>query len=627
MMTSRNEENHQYATAKATVLDGLSVDAAQDLLMKAARVPADQYSVLLEDATRVASLLQSHPLALIQAGAYVARGGCQLSQYPVVYSQQRRRLLEFRPSQAQSRYRDVYATFEASADALKQSPAASARDALDLLPLLAVGATTNLPLVVFKAAWQCAQTISPEIPYDPGDENLYGLTGWHLAHLPSFLDVNVTAWDAFRLAEAVQQLKSFALVTTNVSGTSMTVSMHPLVHAWARDRQNADEQHKNWLSMTCVMVMARDYGAMDHVLHRQTKVHFESIIEWDMEVIFLDAPHRSIVQVLLQCGWALYQVRGDAKVRLLINKLMARLGFDEMIVERAWLGLYDLAARNLRDCGMLMKSIAILERVIEIEMQSLGTKNLALSSIRHSLAKAYEDAGRTKEAIALLEDLVSIDAKNLAVDNSDRLKRQRELARSYEIGGQIEKALPLLQEVVRIRNQLLPPDHPSRLASQHKLAKMYNSNGQYGEAVTLMEEVVRIDAQTLEANEPMRLTSQSILARMYDDNGQTREAVSMMEEVVRMYAQTLQEDDTRRLDSQFYLSRYLWKLGERKRACQLMSYVVEREALVLPEDDPGRPLSLEWLGYYLDEMEPSDDDENGEEILNCLSEDETYSLL
>lgn len=653
MMTSRNEETHQYATAKAIVLEGLSVDAARDLLMKAARVPAEQHSVLQEDATRVATLVQSHPLALIQAGAYVARGGCLLSQYPAVYSQQRRRLLEFRPSQAQSRYRDVYATFEASADALKQSPIASARDALDLLPLLAVGAAINLPLVVFKAAWKRARSVPSGMEHDPGDEKLYDLTGLHVAHLPPFLDVSPTAWDESRLAQAVQQLKSFALVTTDMSSTSMNVSMHPLVHAWARDRQNVDEQHKNWLSMACIMVLAWRNHSLNHTLDRQLQAHFESIIEWSVDTMFANAPSRSIVRVLVQCGWILHNLRRDEKLRALMKALVDRLDLDETTVEREWLGLYTLAGSNLTYSSMPKKAIPLLEQVVELQKESRGAKGdlqfmrsgrslavayrkvgqttkaievledvvsiesetLAVDSeqlliLQHELATLYRQAGRSDEALLVLEDVVKIQKEAQAADYPQRLRSQHDLARMYYDKGQIKKAVKLMEEVVGIRAKTVEVDDSDRLSSQHELAKIYFKSGRTKEAIIMMEEVVRNDAETLKRENPERLSSQHVLAKMYYDNGQPKEAVTLMEEVVRIREQTSDAGDSHLLASQFYLSRGLWKLGKRERACQLMGEVAEQDARVKGADDPDRLLSEEYLKRFQREMRISEEDDS-----------------
>lgn len=193
ILTSRNEDCHQYATEKAFPLDGLLDDEARELLLGAAGVPYDQRSTLEGDAQVVVSLLSSHPLALIQAGSYVGRGHCTLAEYPEVFVQQRKRLLTFRPAQARSRYRDVYATFEASAVILRalaemkppSSTTESARDALELLPVLATCGASRLPLLVFEAGWKGAQEIGPDTADDDDDDDdALRLTSWHISRLP-----------------------------------------------------------------------------------------------------------------------------------------------------------------------------------------------------------------------------------------------------------------------------------------------------------------------------------------------------------------------------------------------------------------------------------------------------------
>ena len=181
MLTSRNEECHRYATEKAVALDGLSDDEAAELLFRAAGTSEDQRSEVEDDARAVVSLLRSHPLALIQAGSYIGWGHCTLAEYPQIFERQRKRLLAFRPTQAQSRYGDVYATFEASAEILRASAEAmppssateSARDALELLPVLASCGPSRVPLSVFEAGWNGAQKISPKQvdDYDDGNDD------------------------------------------------------------------------------------------------------------------------------------------------------------------------------------------------------------------------------------------------------------------------------------------------------------------------------------------------------------------------------------------------------------------------------------------------------------------------
>ncbi|KFZ18351.1 hypothetical protein V501_01270 [Pseudogymnoascus sp. VKM F-4519 (FW-2642)] len=69
---------------------------------------------------------------------------------PKKYQQQRKRLLKFQPKQAQSTYGDVYATFEASADVLRQSKSEAASDALQLLGILSMLDSRVLPLQILQ---------------------------------------------------------------------------------------------------------------------------------------------------------------------------------------------------------------------------------------------------------------------------------------------------------------------------------------------------------------------------------------------------------------------------------------------------------------------------------------------
>ncbi len=123
LITSRVSQCRRYSPEQFEELEGLEDKDSKALLLKAADIPEEVWPSYNDHAQQVVQLLGSHTLALIQAGAYIAEGHCQLHQYLNVYQRQRKRLSEFRPEQAKSRYCDVYATFEASAEVLEQSEA------------------------------------------------------------------------------------------------------------------------------------------------------------------------------------------------------------------------------------------------------------------------------------------------------------------------------------------------------------------------------------------------------------------------------------------------------------------------------------------------------------------------
>jgi NB-ARC domain len=348
MLTSRNAECQQYATAKWVALDELADAEAQELLLRAAREPGDQHRTLENDAHIVASLLRSHPLALIQAGSYVSRGHCTLNEYPRVYEKQRERLLAFRPSQARSRYGDVYATFEASADILQSSQTEGAKDALQLMPVLASCGPRRFPVPLFEGGWTGAQKISTS---DTKDDNVSRLRPWHVSHLLPLIQADGDAWDSFRLVEAIHLLMAFSLLSIDTHDGFLSVSMHPLVHAWARDRLSAEEQHASWVRMGCLVAISRDDDALWRRHMWQLQPHVQALTSWEVSQMFASEPPLMVTRILYQCGWLLHTMRDDAKLAGLMHRLFTFLGLDRMTVDSQWLPLYDLNARNLHNYG------------------------------------------------------------------------------------------------------------------------------------------------------------------------------------------------------------------------------------------------------------------------------------
>ncbi|CRG88256.1 Nephrocystin-3 [Talaromyces islandicus] len=583
ILTSRNIECRQYATRKFIDLQGLPDPEACELLLRAAGMPVDGHRAFEHDVYVVARLLRSHPLALIQAGSYMSRGHCNMKEYPHVFDRQRKRLLEFRPSQARSRYGDVYATFEASAAILKSMDGENASDALEFLPVLASCSPNRLPTPLFEAAWKGAQTVS-----DTGEDDLTSLTPWHVAHLPAVVPVDDDiSWDKFRLVEAINLLKAFSLVSTDTSEGFLSVSMHHLVHAWARDRLHTKLQHQYWVVSGCLFAISRQDSILWQNHNRQLQPHLQSLVSWRISEMFKNEPQLMICRILMNCGWLLQDMRDDAKVFELMDNLCTYLGLDQVTVDRRWLNVYNLYARTLHFNGKAKAAAPLLEQVVKIQEQMLAETHPDRLASQHTLAGAYRANGQTREAISLLEQVVKIREQILPEDHPDRLASQHALAIVYQANGQIKKGVLLLEQSVKIQKQILAEDHPSRLALQHTLAGAYRVNGQIKEAVSLLEHVVKIREQALAEDHPHRLASQHELARAYGDDGQVKEAVSLLEHVVKI-REKLAEYHPDRLASRHALAVAYKANKQTKQAISLLEQVVTIKEQMLAENHPSR---------------------------------------
>lgn len=595
MLTSRNDECEKYATTKSIRLGGLDDVEAQELLLKAIRLLQNTRDEYKDDATVVARLLQSHPLALVQAGAYISRGYCSLAEYPRIYEQQRRHLLSFRSKQAQSRYGDVYATFEVSIAMLEVTQTESAQDALQLLPLLAICRPNRLPSVLFQAAWAGVKKVPTDTSDDDTDDEMMLLTPWHIGHVPPFLDLRSNTWNSFRLTDAVSVLKAFALISTDSENNIIYISMHPLVHAWARDRQSIAELHQSWLRMGCIAAFAEDQKFLSQEHRRSFQPHIEALVEWDFATIFAAESPVLITRILTHYGWYLRNMRADAKVSVLTQSIFRYLGLSPSKVEPKWIGLYDLVARNLLRQHKTKEALEIQKQIVNIKKDMLPGEHPDLMTSLYELAKVYTDNDQLQEAVPLIECVFRIQERILPKDHPDVLTSQHLLARIYTKNGQTLEGIQLLEEMVRIEEQKLPEDHSDRLATQEELASAYLHNGQIREAIRLFEQVVRVQDRTLAEEHPERLSSRHQLAYAYSQNGQIREAAALFEQVVRIRERTLAEDHRDRLVSQWSLAVMLAELGEVSRACQMMRKVTEQMTNIYNEEHPTRRDAEDWL--------------------------------
>ncbi|KAL5324993.1 hypothetical protein ACEPPN_006115 [Leptodophora sp. 'Broadleaf-Isolate-01'] len=592
LMTSRVAECRRYSPDAFQALEGLEEQDSKELLLKAAELDPRSWPTYDNQAKEVVYLLGSHTLALIQAGAYVSQGHCQLDQYPKVYQRQRQRLLQYRPKQAQSRYRDVYATFEASADVLEQSQNESASDALHLLEILSTLGSSVLPLRIFEEGWKGCKEIS-----QASDEAraIDEFSRDHVSKLPGFMVPQEAEWDPFRLTEASSLLVSLSLATRLDLDGGVVLSMHPLTHAWAKDRLDTKGQGVAWIAAGSILGFSRSNTRLWQAEERRLLPHVLSYLDAKAKKAVEIASKAVITPILLKCGWALEDMRQDTRLSQLMEEMFLELRQSHNDPSREFLPLYDLQARNLMNLGQVKEAVEMLEQVVEIEATTLPETHPDRLSSQYSLAIAYRANGQVGEAVEILEKVITIEATALPETHPSRLASQHALAITYEANGQVKEAVEILKQVVEIEANTLPETHPSRLSSQYALAIAYRANGQASEGVEILEQVVEIEATALPETHPSRLASQHALAITYEANGQVKEAVEILEQVVEIRKTTLPETHPSRLASQHALAIAYEANGQVKEAVEILEQAVEIKATTLPETHPDRLASQHAL--------------------------------
>jgi tetratricopeptide (TPR) repeat protein len=636
LMTSRVPECQQYSTIAPEVLETLDRTQSVQLLLKAARIPEVSWSTHTAHANEIVNLLASHTLALIQAGAYVAGGYCSLQEYPKKLLQQRESLLKHHPNQQQSRYRNVYSTFEASIDVLNDSHDEAGKDALSLLAMLSMLHTSTFPMKLFHDTWIGARQLlhlgllekdevqhthktqrsrrfrfnwgrAKQVAPSPEARRTFDIAQEHISQLPGFLGTELKEWDNHRLKKASLLLVSLSLVTQEVSNEGDGLSMHTLTHAWAKDRMSEQGQRQAWIQAACVCVLSLVASKLWRTFRTELRPHVQALTSPRLDRFFAYGPRSFMLPLMVQCGWCLHMVGEREGLRNLLDDIYHYLGTTPWDLPKEQTHLWRLAATASVYSRNTKLAIFLLEHITKVDERSMIPNHTSQLFSRFDLARAYTDNGESERAEAVLEALI---ATCKTVSNQDMiLMSQIELNRAYNVTRQSKKAVKLLERVVEEQSHVegRESEH-AKLRSQHGLGAAYIGNGQMKEAIVLLEHVVTSYEAILDEKHDDRLTSQYDLARAYKEDGKLEKALALIQHVVSIQETILSKNDYSLAMSRYTLGSTYIACGEyKKEAVRTMEQVVGSHTAMLKETQSER-LSAEYglALAYVDDRRPGD---------------------
>ena len=543
ILTTRNPVYLTYQTEDSEILGSLDPQLARELLFKASSTPESQRKGKEKAAMAVIETLGSHTLAIISAGAFVQRRLCSLEEYPALFHRQKKDLLKFHSKGNFSKYENVHKTFEISAEHLGNSGRPEDLDALSLLNVLAFMHNSGFSETIFQKAADYATKIQDS--EDPLD-----LSAAHVSRLPVYMQ---QGWfsnlqDRQRWREARAILESLSLITVHESNDLVEFSLHPLVHDWARERQDRQVQCTAWQSAATILAMSCE-GKFDWTsFFIRLQSHVRECVSHEIQELTNDISATEAAQILIQLAYVLYRMSDDRSFISLVLQICLRLEHRDGVILAIREDVKILRARVASMKGNYEEALRVLRELVEDQAQRLSEDHPDRLVSEHSLACTYREMGQMDQAVKLLQHVVKVQG-NLAEDHPDRIGSQHELATAYIANGKIDEAVELLEHVVIVREKLAE-DHPEQLASQHALGRAYLANGQIEEATELFQHVVKKDREKLAEDHPDRLMSEYNLARAYRENGQIDEAIELHEHVVKMKREKLAEDHPDRIASE-----------------------------------------------------------------------------
>ena len=458
LITTRNPDCKIHATVGSSELGRMETDEAVTLILRTSDVLSNE--TVQKAAEKIVLALGCLALAIVQAGAVIRIGRCRIEEYPAIYSRRRKDLLQEKMLPGNEGYEHtVYTTWEVSLRMIEDLSTEAGRDAIELLQMFSFFHFDGISEEVLHRAWRNLQ------------DNIY--PEWVSSHQLKILHRQSSLeWECHPVRVALSILSSYSLISRD---KDHLISIHPLVHAWARDRMSRLEAKRLWTHAlsTLAFSVSSSFQTKDYQYRKCLVPHVDTCL--------------------------VYQAHG----------IFHELGLSEDV-----LSIAEIFALVYQETGRQRETLELMEKVVEARERTLGEEHPSTLRSMHSLAIIYSEVGQQQKALELIEKVVEAKEMTLGEEHPDTLGSMHSLAVIYGKVGQQQKALELTEKVVEARERTLGEEHPDTLGSMHNLAIRYSEVGQQQKALELIEKVVEAKERTLGEEHPDTVLSRNVLAKL-----------------------------------------------------------------------------------------------------------------
>ncbi len=495
------------------------------------------------------------PLALAQAGCYVAHSALDLAGYLALY---RRRRVDLHQQGHAPDYPDTVATtWTLAFDQLTPS----ARAVLNLL------------------AWYAPHPIPLDRLLTPDTDRLT---------LPKPADelLRPLLIDELHQHRAVTELAAYGLLTRAGSPGSVTVlpgsvTVHRLVQAVTADQLTAANEHRPWIDAAAAL--------LDVACPRWPGIHV-TITAWQS----LQAHVRTMIEHLtpdqplsLTLRHTFADMTGMTGGDFLrVRKLLAAVVEDMTRVfgpdHRNTLIAQSSLAHCTGKAGDVIRARELATAAVEDMIRVLGPDHDDILYAHSDLVRWTGAVGDVVQARELTAELV--DQLGLGPEHRYTLFARAYLGRWTGEAGDAVKARELAAAVVGDTQRVLGPDHRQTLAARAHLAQWTGEAGDAARARELAAELVEDDTRVLGPQHRHTLLARAHLARWTGEAGDAARARELAAELVEDDTRVLGPDHRYTLDARAHLTRWTGEAGDVVRAQELAATLVEDLARIFGPD-------------------------------------------
>lgn len=252
---------------------------------------------------------------------------------------------------------------------------------------------------------------------------------------------------------------------------------------------------------------------------------------------------------------------------------------------------HTLTSRNnlahaYKSARELPQSIDLYRQTFTAREQALGTDHPDTLTSHSNLAGAYLAAGHLNDAILLYQQILDDTERVLGTDHPDTLDSRNNLAYARKAAGDVQLAIELYEQTLNTRTRVFGTDHPDTLASCNNLANALERRGELKRAIELYEKTVTGRARVLGTDHPDTLISRNNLAHAYKSAGEFQQAILLYEATLADRERVLGADHPATLTSRTNLAGAYRAAGDQERAITLYQQALADYERVLGTDHP-----------------------------------------
>ncbi|MFJ5228265.1 tetratricopeptide repeat protein [Kitasatospora sp. NPDC088391] len=230
-------------------------------------------------------------------------------------------------------------------------------------------------------------------------------------------------------------------------------------------------------------------------------------------------------------------------------------------------------ATALLETGAVEQAVLLLEAALD-ELRGAGREGVQLLDARSLLARACLRAGDSARAVRLFEELLADELRLLDPDDLRIGYCRDHLASALKEAGRLAEAIVLLEQAVRDAVRVLGADHPETLNARVDLASAHSSAGRAAQAVPVIEQALADCVRTMGADHPHALRIGHNLASAHLDAGNAAVAVSMFRTVLDDHLRVFGERHPHTFRSRIGLAVAECWAGQRLRAARMLRGVL-----------------------------------------------------